>query len=447
MNYIAKKVKITDIKIKPDDVRRKDLGDIQGLAMSIHKLGLMHPITVSDDLFLLGGERRLTACRDYLKWETIEVRIPVGDTAGEPLDEIAKLEMVIEENAMRKSLDYKEDINNIRAFHDANVKKVGLANRGKTGGWTIRDTAAALNRSIGSVSQALQLAVAIDEKPELGELETQTQALKELKRQETLAAQVDVVDAAKAAGFTPECIRQGENPADMKKLESEKFQLVHMDPPYAIGYDKGKEIQETWGDVYEIPDIPSEVFNTLFLVLKETYRILKEGGSVLCWYHMKHHSVVASMLREAGFEINPVPFYWCKDRHGGGISDRSHSNAVEPCLHGWKGSARKCNKPGSLNWLAVPKLPDQVKVHPMEKPTRLFYPLIENYTNEGDWCYDPYAGSFSFVRACLQLNRNAIGTEMKKDYCDGATVAILKELQSAGPDTGESESTTDRDII
>jgi len=52
---------------------RKELGDIKGLAESIKKFGLLHPIVVTEEKVLVAGVRRLEACK-LLGWDTIPVR-------------------------------------------------------------------------------------------------------------------------------------------------------------------------------------------------------------------------------------------------------------------------------------------------------------------------------------------------------------------------------------
>ncbi len=63
------KLRIDSIKI--GDRRREEMGDIQGLADSISKYGLLHPIVVEGDLNLVAGRRRLAACQ-ALEYEYIE---------------------------------------------------------------------------------------------------------------------------------------------------------------------------------------------------------------------------------------------------------------------------------------------------------------------------------------------------------------------------------------
>jgi ParB family transcriptional regulator, chromosome partitioning protein len=65
-------MKIANIKV--GERHRKDLGDIEGLAASIEDLGLLHPITVDEQGWLLAGARRLAACK-RLGLEKIEAKV------------------------------------------------------------------------------------------------------------------------------------------------------------------------------------------------------------------------------------------------------------------------------------------------------------------------------------------------------------------------------------
>jgi ParB family chromosome partitioning protein len=59
-------------KIKVRNRFRKTLGDIHSLAASIEEVGLLHPIVVRPDGRLIGGARRLAACKE-LGWTHVAV--------------------------------------------------------------------------------------------------------------------------------------------------------------------------------------------------------------------------------------------------------------------------------------------------------------------------------------------------------------------------------------
>lgn len=67
---------------------------------------------------------------------------------------------------------------------------------------------------------------------------------------------------------------------------------------------------------------------------------------------------------------------------------------------------------------------DKATKHPTQKPIPLLEYLIKTYTNEGDTVLDNCMGSGSTGVACVNLNRNFIGMELKQEYFDIANERI-----------------------
>ena len=67
-------------------------------------------------------------------------------------------------------------------------------------------------------------------------------------------------------------------------------------------------------------------------------------------------------------------------------------------------------------------------LHPTQKPVSLFEYLIKTYTNEGDLVLDNCMGSGTTAIACINTNRNFIGFELDKHYCEIANERIQKAL-------------------
>src|SRR5262245_2300661 len=81
---------------------RKDMGDIAALAASIAEVGLLQPIAVTFDGYLIAGERRLRAVQ-LLGWKTIPYTpIPIN------LDQIVRGEFA--ENTARKDFTLSEAV-------------------------------------------------------------------------------------------------------------------------------------------------------------------------------------------------------------------------------------------------------------------------------------------------------------------------------------------------
>ena len=65
------------------------------------------------------------------------------------------------------------------------------------------------------------------------------------------------------------------------------------------------------------------------------------------------------------------------------------------------------------------------KIHPTQKPVSVLKRLIEIFTDEGDTVIDPVAGSGTTLRAAMELNRNAYGFEISKEFYTKAKEQML----------------------
>ena len=65
--------------------------------------------------------------------------------------------------------------------------------------------------------------------------------------------------------------------------------------------------------------------------------------------------------------------------------------------------------------------------HPTIKPLPIIERLIENSSKEGDIILDPFMGSGTTAVAAKRLNRQYIGYELNKKYCEVANQRIEEE--------------------
>ena len=68
----------------------------------------------------------------------------------------------------------------------------------------------------------------------------------------------------------------------------------------------------------------------------------------------------------------------------------------------------------------------EIRVHPTQKPVKLFEWIIKNYAKEGDVICDPFFGSGSCLVACIRMGHQFIGFEKEKTYFDAAQIRIKK---------------------
>lgn len=141
------RIKLPLNEIVIENRQRLDLGDIQDLADSLSRLGLIQPVIINQHKRLIAGGRRCAAATK-LGWTDIDV--VYRETLSE--DELAVLEL--EENIRRKDQTWQEKCLHVAHIH---YLKVSLAAKdSKT--WAQRATGEMLNMSVGSVNTTLLIA-------------------------------------------------------------------------------------------------------------------------------------------------------------------------------------------------------------------------------------------------------------------------------------------------
>lgn len=84
-----------------------------------------------------------------------------------------------------------------------------------------------------------------------------------------------------------------------------------------------------------------------------------------------------------------------------------------------KGGDGPINECGTSDILSVPIPPNKRKdkyglINQTEKPVKLMEILVRNSSNTGDVVLDPFMGSGTTARACVNLGRKYLGFELDK---------------------------------
>ena len=176
------KIKLTEIRnVEP----RRAHGNIKELAESIKREGLLQPLVINQNNKLICGRRRFEAVR-LLGWDGVEVYQIKTE------DDMDKLSKAITENIMRKNLSWAEEVKALAELQQLKEAKYGKAIQGKhisssyspsEHDGSIGNIAEETKQSTGKVSQDLQLAKALSEKPELSKCRTKKEALRQIKRE------------------------------------------------------------------------------------------------------------------------------------------------------------------------------------------------------------------------------------------------------------------------
>lgn len=71
------------------------------------------------------------------------------------------------------------------------------------------------------------------------------------------------------------------------------------------------------------------------------------------------------------------------------------------------------------------------RIHPTQKPVKLYKWLLHNYAKQGDLILDTHVGSASSLIACYDMGFDAVGFELDKDYYE-ASKKRLNDFMAQG---------------
>jgi DNA modification methylase len=222
----------------------------------------------------------------------------------------------------------------------------------------------------------------------------------------------------------------------LPRIKSGSVDLVLIDPPYEISrptnFQNG-ELTGTNTDRFRISMDFGEWdknFSGLDFVVKEAYRILKPGGTMICFYDIWKIETLKRLYDDNKFKqvrfiewvkTNPVP-----------INSKINylSNAREVAVSAIKVSKPIFNSSYDNGIYSMPICHDKGRFHPTQKPLLLMEQLIAKHSNEGAVVLDCFAGSCTTGVAALKLKRNFIGCELDENYfaqADERVKQFLKE--------------------
>ena len=186
--------------------------------------------------------------------------------------------------------------------------------------------------------------------------------------------------------------------AAIQNIKDNEFDLSIVDPPYGISKNMkgsrqmGKQMKhKKWNE-----DIPSKkYFNELFRISKNQIiwganyysNYLPPSRGWVVWDKKMTEKIGFSMneLAFTSFDTTPLTFYKYADRKN--------------------------------------------RIHPCQKPVKLYEWLLIKFAKKGDKILDTYLGSGSIAIACHNLGYDLTGYELDKDYFEAATKR-LKQHQT-----------------
>ena len=453
MTNLAFKISnIQNIEISLDDIKvgkrfREDLGNLDALATSISKDGMIHPIAVCKNsgerpYRLAAGGRRFAAlkylCKKNKIPNTISCRVIPGN--------IAELQLrVIEfaENMYRKSMTWQEECN-IKAHIQTlqqQIHGVKTSTSPDAPGWSLTDLSKMTGKSKGSLSGDISMANLMKDTPEIDwtKFKTKNDAQKAIKHaKKTVKQSIDAEQAIISLGQGESKIKKLVDSYHIKDfflgvsdIGDATMDFVEIDPPYGIHLELQKKDYSYSGyNEISVKDYPEFMQRTF----RESFKVLKPNSWMVCWFGPEPwFEKIYQWIENAGFKTRRIPGIWVKGvlDDNGELSatgqtmqpDQILANGYEMFFLARKGLPT-LNKPGASNVFGYKPIVGVQKVHPTERPIDMISDVLTTCAHSGSNVLVPFAGSGNTLIAAAQNNMIPVGFDLSKEYHESYIIKV-----------------------
>tara|TARA_R110001606_G_scaffold71348_1_gene164302 strand:+ start:44 stop:679 length:636 start_codon:yes stop_codon:yes gene_type:complete len=195
----------------------------------------------------------------------------------------------------------------------------------------------------------------------------------------------------------------------MARYEDNHFDLAIVDPPYggndAIGLkdNTSKNKQATKRTNYN-------VFENIAPSIEYFEELKRVSKNQIIW----------GVNFYKNFDLSGGRLCWDKKGTAFGRAELAYlsmTKSVNVCEITWNGMIQHDMKNKEL------------RIHPTQKPVKLYEWLLMNYAKEGDKILDTHLGSGSIALACHNLKFDLTACELDKDYFDSAMLRLKRHQQ------------------
>jgi ParB family chromosome partitioning protein len=386
------------------DRQRRELTGIDELAESIHRIGLINPIVITEDGILVAGERRLTACRS-LGWTSI----PVQFTSDLSEYELQCIEL--EENVKRVDLPWQDQSMAIARFH-----KLKLDHEED---WSQDKTAQALGIVPSVVSKHISVATEIaagNEKVANADKFSVARNIVERNNDRRKTSALSEADRTISSVLGSEASEPEPPQVPILNCNFHQFQeaydgprynLIHCDFPYGINVADAPRQNSALVDHY---DDSADVYWSLVDRLRFAMaNLVAESAHLIFWFSMDKYGETKSRLQEMGWLVDPYVLIWHKSDNAGVAPDpqRGPRRTYETAFFASRGDRKLTQAGTKSNSFSFPGNRTDA-IHVSEKPQAVLRHFLSMVCDEYSLLFDPTCGSGNAMKVGLELKANAV---------------------------------------
>lgn len=432
MKYIP----IDDIKIS-EDRQRKILkpSAIDDLEQSIKEVGLLQPLLITEDNYLIAGFRRYTAMKSIFEdcKKDDRVRVIWFDRDWAPsftvpcitLSELSSthaFEAELHENIKRVDLTWQEKAKAIARL-DALRKEQSPTHTSRD---TARELRASPDESLGKYSGEITRANLVSQHLEDEDIKKSVSLDEAYKKVLKKSERVFNALLDETIGKEEESLHRvihGDSFKVLEELEDHQFDCIITDPPYGIGADNFGTAAKL---DHEYKDTEEYAINCLRLVMRNATALTREEAHLYIFCSIDLFFFLRNRAEKEGWWPWPTPLIWYKPSSAHAPHpDYGPKRSYECIFYAIKGG-KKTNYLDS-DVMRVSTVQD--KEHAAEKPVELYERLLTNSCRPGDRVLDPFCGSGNIFIAGSNNNVKITGIEKNKEFY---REALLRSKQKNG---------------
>lgn len=402
-----KSVPIDFIWVNRDGRQRKELKNIEELAASIRRVGLIHPPVIERSGELRTGERRYTAVKS-LGWTHIPIQWV------DELDEAEAQALELEENIARVDIDWTEECAAVLKYHELRQSQDAEWDETKTGDMlgmnrvTVIDKLAVARGMLAGNERVLNA--------------PKFTVARGIVRRTASRAEASAIESLKA--LSPLGAPEPKSTSKVPLLNEDfhywsstysgpTFNFIHCDFPYGVNANKHAQGQAALMGGYEdSEDVYWKLLDTLELAMTN---VVDRSAHLIFWFSMDYYHETQARLEKMGWSVNPFPLIWFKNDNTGILPDpqRGPRRIYETAFLASRGDRLIVR--AKSNAFAHPG--KDKSIHMSEKPVPMLKHFMEMLVDEHSRVLDPTAGSANALKAATALGASTVlGLERDTEF-------------------------------
>lgn len=402
---------VSSIWVNREKRQRRDLTDIEELAESISRIGLIHPPVIRKNGELIVGERRWTAIK-LLGWTHLPIQFI------EDLSEHELRRVELEENIRRKDIPWQNQCLAVLEYHTL---------RSTEPDWSAEKTADFLGTTPQDVRQKIQIAKEVERgnnlvatAPKFSTARNYVQRQNERKRASEIS---NIIEKPIEIPILNVDFNEW-----AKTYDGPKFNFLHCDFPYGVNFNK-MDGQSSTKDFGEYQDDPKVYWNLLLTLHTYLDTLIDTSAHLIFWFSMEHYAETKRALEDMGWKLDKRPLIWFRSDNSGILPDSNRGPrwVYETAFFGSRGDRKIVQ--AVANCVAAPSTKEY---HPTEKPLAVLQHFFRMTCDETTRTLDPTCGSGNSII----VSGNGRGLEKDRQFYERACENYRKNGPQFGDGTG-----------